>query len=101
MRGIRSRRLLALLGALALCGNAHANSPGLDSQVTIDIPEQALESALLELSRQAAVQLVISAETVPEQKVPRLVGAMSLKTAIETLLRDTGLSYKWRGDRTI
>lgn len=101
MRRIRSRRLLALLGALALCGNAHANSPGLDSQVTIDIPEQALESALLELSRQAAVQLVISAETVPEQKVPRLVGAMSLKTAIETLLRDTGLSYKWRGDRTI
>lgn len=93
--------LLVLAGWVAFVAPLQAQSRGLDSEVTLDIPAQALEGSLLELSRQAAIQLVISADAMPQKIAPRLSGAMSLKAALETLLRDTGLSYNWRGDHTV
>src|SRR5579872_582324 len=73
----------------------------INSQVRLNIPAQSLETSLLELSRQGAFQLVISAATVPPRMAPAITGSMSIKAALEQLLRDTDLDFKRVGEHTL
>lgn len=101
MKNKRMLALLAFVGTLMVATLAAARTLDLDAEVKIDVAAQTLEGALLELSRQGGFQLMISADTVPDRSVARLSGTMSLRTALERLLRDTSLSYKWLGDHTV
>lgn len=71
------------------------------TNLKVDIAAQPLEAALLELSRQGRLQLVIAANSLPATRAAALRGNMSLGTALDQLLKDTGLTYRLVGDHTI
>jgi outer membrane receptor protein involved in Fe transport len=69
--------------------------------VAVDIDPQPLAAALVELSKQGHLQLVLSMSQLPAKVSVPLHGTMALGAAIDVLLRDTGLTYKFVGDHTI
>jgi len=97
------RLLATLLASLWLFGTAPAWSQTLDlnTEVSINIPAQLLDAALLELSHQASFQLVISTGSLPVQQVPAITGKMPIRVALDRLLHGTDLSYKWVGEHTV
>jgi iron complex outermembrane recepter protein len=105
MRRSIFERLAVLAAMTVLSGlvppEARSQTSDINSQVTFNIPAQSLEASLLELSRQAAFQLVISAATVPPRMAPAIAGRMPIKAALQQLLRDTDLDYKWVGEHTL
>jgi len=69
--------------------------------VSIDIPAQQLDSALLELSKQASFQLVLDSRAVTAKSAVAVTGRMAIRQALDRLLRDTDLSYRWTGGHTV
>jgi len=100
-RWIRRNIAIALTVLLLMIGTAPARAVDLDSQVSLQIPAQPLANALLALSKQASIQLVTSAETLPAAPTEALSGTMSIRTALDRLLKNTDLRYKWAGVRTV
>jgi iron complex outermembrane recepter protein len=86
------------LGALPLGSvlSADATTP-----LAVDLDPQPLEAALVEFSKQGHLQLIISTGTLPVKVSVPLHGSMSIGTALDLLLKDTGLSYKFVGEHTI
>jgi iron complex outermembrane recepter protein len=76
---------------------------GADSETTVqvDIESQPLEGALVELSKQVHIQLVISADSLPSVAAGPLHGRLALGKALELLLKGTGLRYKFVGEKTV
>lgn len=68
---------------------------------TFNIPAQPLEQALVELSRQASVQLVMRARIDANRMAPALSGNYSIGEAFNALLQDSGYVYSVREDGTI
>ena len=58
-------------------------------------------AALVELSKQGRLQLVIAASSLPAKTSAALRGSMPLGVAFDQLLKDTGLTYKLVGEHTI
>src|SRR5580698_8321016 len=77
--------------------------PAMDfkTALSIDVAPQSLEAALLDLSAQGHLQLVIATHSMPVTLSRPISGNMPLQTAFELLLEDTGLAYKIIGDHTI
>jgi iron complex outermembrane recepter protein len=98
---IRYKWAMVLTVLLSMSGTAPALAVNLDSQVSLEIPAQSLANALLALSKQASIQLVTSAETLPAGPSEALTGTMSIRAALDRLLRNTDLSYKWAGEHTV
>ncbi len=71
------------------------------TQLSVDIARQSLESALVELSKQGHLQLVIATNALPAKMSASLRGSMPLGVALDHLLKDTGLTYRVVGDHTI
>jgi outer membrane receptor protein involved in Fe transport len=69
--------------------------------VAVDIDPQPLAAALVELSKQGHLQLVLSMSQLPAKVSMPLHGTMALGAAIDVLLRDTGLTYRFVGDHTL
>ncbi len=78
-----------------------AQATTLDSRVTVRIAAQPLDTALLELAEQAAVQLVLDPQLVKSRSSPALTGRMSIRQALDRLLQNTGLVYRWSGAHTV
>jgi iron complex outermembrane recepter protein len=72
-----------------------------NTSLTIDIEPQPLEAALVELSRQGHLQLVMSTESLRSMQSTGLHGHMPLVVALESLLKDTGLTFKFIGEHTV
>lgn len=66
--------------------------------VEFHIAAQALDTALLEFSKQADTPIAVSAPAVDKLRTSGLQGKLSVRVALETLLRDSGLSYITVGD---
>jgi outer membrane receptor protein involved in Fe transport len=88
----------ATLTALPL---SPALSADASTRLTLDIAPQSLEAALVELCKQGHMQLVIATDSLPAKTSGSLHGSMPLGVAFDQLLKDTGLTYKLAGDRTI
>jgi len=71
------------------------------SSLSVEIGPQSLEAALVELSKQGHLQLVIATGSLPTKMSEPLHGSMPLGVALDRLLKDTGLTYKLVGDHTI
>jgi iron complex outermembrane recepter protein len=71
------------------------------TSLVIEIGPQSLEAALLELSKQGHLQLVIATGSLPAKISVPLHGSMPLGVALDLLLKGTGLTYKLVGDHTI
>jgi len=69
--------------------------------VAIDVDPQPLETALVELCKQGHLQLVIATGYLPVKVAAPLHGKIPLGVALDTLLRDTGLTYKFVGGHTV
>jgi len=69
--------------------------------LAVDIDPQPLEAALVELSKQGHLQLVISTGSLPARNSQPLHGTMALGAALDNLLKGTGLTYKFVGEHTI
>ena len=87
--------------AVMAAAPSHAQASGASAPIELNIPAQSLEDALLELARQASVQLVISSGSITQRNAPSITGTLRLNDALDRLLRDTDLGYKWTGDRTL
>jgi outer membrane receptor protein involved in Fe transport len=85
-------------GALAHRGVCAADST---TSVAVNIESQSLDAALVELSKQGHVQLLISTKGLPLKVVGPLHGNLQLGAAFEALLKGTGLTYKFVGNRTV
>lgn len=102
MRAYRATKVTTVavvtLSALPLSAAVSADST---TKLSVDIAPQSLESALVELSRQGHLQLVIATSSLPEKMSASLRGSMPLGVAFDHLLKDTGLTYRLVGDHTI
>jgi hypothetical protein len=89
------KRLLALWLAVSVCFSATASD--LDKEVVFHISPQPLESALLEFSRQADVQVAMASASIRDVQVSGVDGKLPVGTALLLLLRGSGLSYSIAG----
>ncbi len=92
--------ILCSVAAIA-AAPSYAQSSGSRAPIELNIPAQSLEDSLLELARQASVQLVISSGSLTQRSAPRITGTLRLNEALDRLLRDTDLGYKWTGEKTL
>lgn len=92
--------IFALLIALCLAAEISAAlaAADLDKQVTFHIAPQPLESALLEFSRQADIQVAIASAAVGNHHVAGIHGRLPVGHALFTLLNGSGLSYAVTGN---
>ena len=84
-----------------LCGHLAIASDGLDRGVAFDIPAETLSKALVDFGHQARVQIMLSANTADGQTSKQLKGTLRASTALETLLRGTGLAYDAKDNTVI
>ena len=99
----RSRcRLVLLLIGLSLqlhIGSAFAEDV-LDQSLFFDIPPGTyLEDALINWGRQAGVTLMINTPTVEKKRTSGIHGTFNARSALNELLKDSGLSFKQDGQR--
>lgn len=80
---------------------AEAEDDVLAKVVDVDIPAQALTSAVIELSRQSGTQILMSADVVGDLVTQGVRGTMSLRQALTELLKGTSLGFHPAGANTI
>lgn len=90
---LRGMPLLVASAALALSAPT-AHAAGAEQPLHVNIAPASLESALLQLSSQAKMQLVVASDVVRGLSSPGLAGEYSLEEALNRLLADSGLTYR-------
>jgi iron complex outermembrane recepter protein len=90
--------LAALLGCAPLKGTAQVPAHSLRD---IDLPAQALETSLKQLSERQKVQVVFLTEDVRGLKAPAVKGRFTLAEAIERLVDGSGLTASFNGPDTV
>jgi outer membrane receptor protein involved in Fe transport len=103
MHSMNKRGLVAAfcVAALLAANVATADAPKEEAAIQFDVPAQSFEAALLQLAKQASMQLVISVSSLPAGKSPQISGKMPVREAVDRLLHDTGLGYDFVGERTL
>lgn len=93
-----------ITGALLLCALCFLVAPAstlagpLDREVEFHIPEGSLAIALLQVSTQANVPITVAPHATDNLRSLGVIGRFSVGSALERLLRDTGLSVGTIGD---
>ncbi len=82
---------LAVLAALSMPAFA---------QTHISLSAQPLAKSLSELAEQSGANIIVSGPLVAGRKAPKLEGDLSVRDALDQLLRGTGLSYKQKDEKT-
>lgn len=88
--------------AVAACGfvvTSTAIAQGAEQR--FDIPEQSLSKALLELSRQSGVNIVVDPGVVAGKRAPAVVGGRSVDETLAKLLEGTGLVAERSSNNTV
>jgi len=75
-----------------------AKSANLDRVVAFSINPQSIESALIEFSKQAHIQVIISPRVNGASAAPALNTTVSARVGLETLLKNMGLTYAASGE---
>ena len=94
-----SALILSFCSLFAFVSSAHA-APLPEEKIAVatlihfDIPSQSLDAALLSLSAQANVDVLVSSALVTKFISPSLKGEMTLTDALDKLLAGTSLQYK-------
>lgn len=83
----------ALVAAFLYEDAGAAATVDLNREVAFNIPSQPLDAALIEFSRQADVQLAISAASLERIQSPGLNGTLAAGTALTRLLSQTSLAF--------
>ena len=94
--------LLMLLSAQNHAFAAAGASDGfLKRAVVVDIQAQGVATAILELSKQARVQVLMPGGSLDSYNAAALKGRMPLHTAIERILLGTRHQFRASGDRVV
>jgi len=95
----RARWLVQAAAGVLACSLASVPTPAVAQTATanIDIPAQPLADALMQLSRQANVNIVADSSLTRKRRAPAVKGAMSVEAALDRLLAPSGLSYRANG----
>lgn len=99
-RTLSGRRTTAVLIVL-LSSAIPAHADGLDQVRDFNIEEQALDSALIEFSEQAGVQLMVPTELVVGLRSPSIAGQYATDNALVALLDGSELTFQTIGDDTV
>ena len=81
--------------------NAQVSAGGINAEHTFDIPAQSLTSALAQFGVQAGVQVTVDGALARGIDAPTINGTMRASTALEALLRGSGLDYDVTSDGTV
>lgn len=92
---------VASILACSLSAHADAQALSLSRTVTVKISPQKVSTALLELSQQAGVQVLMPGEIGDQQSTQGVNGEMSLEQALQKLLEGTSLRFKAAGENVI
>lgn len=90
---------LGLLVVLVLTGSVKAQQPG--QAIEFEIPSQPVASALLSFSEQADLQIIVDGSVVQGLRSAAVSGPMQPNDALDALLLDTGLTYRYSSARTV
>ncbi|QPK65543.1 TonB-dependent receptor [Methylomonas sp. LL1] len=88
---------VVLMGGLMISQSVYA----LEIIGYYDIPAQSLNNALLQFAADAHLELVFSADLVRGFEAGHLIGAMTPEQALQSLLKDSGLGYRFLDQRTV
>lgn len=102
-RGFSLRRFAGALGALvALMAPLHIlMAAEWDEAAKFDIAAQALDTALLEFSKQAGIQVLATTKTVTGKTTQGVKGELVVEKALNALLQGSGLTYRQTGPRAV
>src|SRR5690348_4890016 len=89
------------LAAIALCISATLAEAQDGARHDVQIPAQALGSAIATLARQTHCQIIYSSDLVAGRAAPALNGSMTLEQALGTLLDQSGLSFEFLDAHTV
>jgi len=81
--------------------SAQVSTGGIDAEHAFDIPAQSLTSALAQFGVQAGVQVTVDGALARGHEAPTINGTMRASTALEALLRGSGLDYDVTSDGTV
>lgn len=90
-----------LLVLWCLCSAASAMAADLESVRVFDIKPQRLESALIEFSRQADLQVTGATDIIADAESNGVTGKLISRVALTALLKGTTLAYDAVGDHTV
>ncbi|MEX2449316.1 MAG: TonB-dependent siderophore receptor [Rhodospirillales bacterium] len=76
-----------------------AQSP--DVRVDLNIPAQALDSALTAFADQAGLHLLFASQDVAERRTPGLSGTFAPEDALKRLLAGTGMTWRFTDAKTV
>lgn len=98
----KNMHIWAAAGILCFGAGLSAPSPAMAAEtaarlIDFDIKAQPVESALLEFSRQADMQVQVGAVSLAGQVTQGVKGKLEVEQALEELLRNTGLKADTRG----
>lgn len=99
--GMTSSAGIALVLSMAAIDMVHAEEGVLAKKVEVNIPAQPLTTALLALSKQSDVQILMPADLVNGLNSKGAQGSMSLGQALSILLDGTPLGFRAAGDKTV
>lgn len=80
---------------------AQASASGIGAEHAFDIPAQPLTSALAEFGVQAGLQVTVDGALARGVQAPAINGTMRAGSALEALLRGSGLDYDVTNDGTV
>lgn len=89
--------VLAIL-SLSQVQHIHAQPSGV---IKFDIPAQTLSDSLAELADRAGLRLLYPAEWVGDKQAKAVAGEYTPRQALETLLRDSGLIYRFTDEHSV
>ncbi|MBL8271501.1 STN domain-containing protein, partial [Steroidobacter sp.] len=101
VRGILASRIATTATLLAVVATAQAQSQSLERTITVEIAPQKLSTALLKLTKQTGLQLLMPGKIVDEQATQGVHGTMSVHLALTKLLEGTSLRYRTFGENVI
>lgn len=103
MNNLRVTGLKRLLGSTILTGMLVAASPIHAGEAArhYEIPPQPLASALKELAAAGSIQVAFVPAVVSDLHAPGIKGDFTIQQAVESILKDTGLTYSYDGGDVI
>ncbi|WP_167752931.1 TonB-dependent siderophore receptor [Pusillimonas caeni] len=98
-----SPRLLAALSGLAVAASLALTAASLpahaqETAAQINIPQQSLSDALLQLGQQTSLQFIYTSDLVRDMPAPTVIGRMAPEEALRRLLSGTGIEYSREGN---
>lgn len=69
--------------------------------IKFNIPAGTLSKSLIELARLAKINIAVASKLIGSQKGPAVNGVMNVEQALQILLHDSPLQYRWQGQQLL